>query len=77
MYEMEGASPGHAAPSQPVAWLFPALQAARWCRIPAAETSFPIPATSPELPPERYPFPTVRVFLHASAGVAQGFAANL
>jgi len=64
MYEMEGASLGRAVPGQPVAWPSGLCVAARWCRAPAADTGFPIPATSPRsFPREWCPFPTVKVFL--------------
>jgi hypothetical protein len=55
MYEMEGASPGLAAPGQPVAWSPGPRGAARWCRIPAADIGFPISATFPEFPPGAVP----------------------
>jgi len=70
MYEMEGASPGCAAPASPVAWQNPALRAARRYRNPRdvpVSRYFPRPGVAPR----RFPFPTVKVFLLLSPAVAQ------
>jgi hypothetical protein len=70
MYEMEGALSGLAAPDPPVARL-PRRRApparARYPREPPVSRPFPRPGVSPRW----CPFPTVNVFLHASASVAQ------
>ena len=62
MYEMEGALPGYATPSPPVARQTPR-------HAPPAGTGYPreVPVSRrlprPGVAPGRFPFPTVRVFL--------------
>ena len=73
MYEMEGASPGYATPSPPVARQTPR-------HAPPAGTGYPreVPVSRrlprPGVAPGRFPFPTVKVFLLLSPIVAQGYA---
>ena len=75
MYEMEGAllwprRPGSA--SYPAS---PALRAARQRLAPVRCTGFPAHSHVSGVAPRWCPLPTVKVFLHASASVAQGSAA--
>ena len=52
MYEMEGASQWPRCTKSASCPAFQAPRATRWCRILAAGTGYPIPATFPKLPPE-------------------------
>ena len=76
MYEMEGALPGHVVASQPAAWPpkpagHPLLPCTR------GRFRFPGPCRVPGVTPGAVPVSqTVRVFLHAPAGAAQGAKAN-